>query len=195
MAASQESNRKMRLGKCPFQFVAPENNANVCKDFLGYRELDGIVRSKPEGWIFCGRYEKDGHADKIYNFDIRDNDVWILSYPKSGRTAVHVQILVEIHTVVPRAQGLRWEACATSKSSFLEHREVIWRLNNFSGTTWTQHMLWLLLNPDDRNTRVRVDLRSPFIEWVLFDLFAPPWTKLRTFTFTPGSTASLQPRR
>ena len=101
MAACQESNRKMRLGKCPFRFVAPENNANIRKDFLGYRELDGIVRSEPEGWIFCGRYEKDGHADKIYNFDIRENDVWILSYPKSGRTAVHVLILVEI---VPRGQ-------------------------------------------------------------------------------------------
>ena len=85
MASSQDSIRKLRLGKCPFQFVAPGNNADICRDFLGYRELDGIVRSEPEGWIFCGRYVKDGHADRIYNFDIRDNDVWILSYPKSGR--------------------------------------------------------------------------------------------------------------
>ena len=44
------------------------------------------MRSEPEGWVFCGRYEKDGHADSRYNFDIRDDDVWILSYPKSGRT-------------------------------------------------------------------------------------------------------------
>ena len=93
MAASPESDRKMRLGKCHFNFVAPENNANICRDFLGYRErreLDGIVRSEPEGWIFCGRYQKDGHADSIYNFDIRDDDVWILSYPKSGMINVHV---------------------------------------------------------------------------------------------------------
>ena len=82
--APQKSSRKVRFGKCPFQFAVPQNNAAICADFLGYQELDGIVRSEPEGWIFCGRYEKDGHADNIYNFEIRDDDVWILSYPKSG---------------------------------------------------------------------------------------------------------------
>ena len=45
------------------------------------------MRSEPEGWYFVGAMKKmDMRTTSRYNFDIIDDDVWILSYPKSGRT-------------------------------------------------------------------------------------------------------------
>jgi hypothetical protein len=56
----------------------------IRKKFVGYNE-DGLVRVEPgPGWILGGRYEEDGHAKAIYNFELRNDDVWIASYPKTG---------------------------------------------------------------------------------------------------------------
>ena len=41
--------------------------------------------SDPEGWFLGGRYEADGHAEAIRDLEIREDDAWIVSYPKSGK--------------------------------------------------------------------------------------------------------------
>merc|ERR1719430_1813010 len=55
-------------------------------------------------------------ADKIYNFTLREDDIWIVTYPKTG-------------------------------------------------TTWTQEMVWMLVNGMDTDKgNVPLTLRSPFLE-------------------------------
>ncbi|TRY71899.1 hypothetical protein TCAL_16218 [Tigriopus californicus] len=68
--------------KFPFDFIPLRENAQIQKDFLGYTR--GLVQCQPEGWIFGGFFTE--HAERIYNMEVRDNDVWIVSYPKSGTT-------------------------------------------------------------------------------------------------------------
>ncbi len=67
--------------KCPFSFSPLPNNDSIKRDFLGYTH--GLSKSQPGDWVLGGRYGED-HADAIYGMDIRDTDVWVVSYPKSG---------------------------------------------------------------------------------------------------------------
>ncbi|XP_066994996.2 luciferin sulfotransferase [Anabrus simplex] len=77
----------------------------------------GSVRVSPSDCILPVRYKQ--FADRIKNFEVREDDVWIITYPKCG-------------------------------------------------TTWTQEMVWLLMNNMDFKTAIqeRLSLRSPFIEYV-----------------------------
>lgn len=89
MSSSRQSNEEddeikmYRFGPCPFTFKPLENDDDIRRDFLGYVD-GGLVRSRPEGWVLGGNYA-DLHADEIYNFELRNDDVWVVSYPKSGK--------------------------------------------------------------------------------------------------------------
>lgn len=48
----------------------------------------GLVRGKPGGFVFS--YEYGRNAQKIYEFKPRKDDVWLMSFPRSGkRLAIH----------------------------------------------------------------------------------------------------------
>jgi hypothetical protein len=43
---------------------------------------DGIIKVWPPGCAFFAEYRH--HADKIRKFTVKEDDVWIITYPKSG---------------------------------------------------------------------------------------------------------------
>ena len=75
------NSKELRVRKCPYKFEPLEDNARIKERFLGYED-HGLVRSVPEGWTLGGPYEK--YAEDIYNFELRDDDAWVVTYPKSG---------------------------------------------------------------------------------------------------------------
>lgn len=42
----------------------------------------GLVRGEPGGFVFHPNYAK--HAEKIYKMNVRSDDVWIRTFPRSG---------------------------------------------------------------------------------------------------------------
>jgi len=51
-------------------------------DFAGYPEGEGLVRAEPGGITLTPDYARD--ARQLYNFEPRLDDVWILTFQKSG---------------------------------------------------------------------------------------------------------------
>ncbi|KAI4457264.1 sulfotransferase sult [Holotrichia oblita] len=62
--------------------VDPEINAELLKDFTGERSY--FVQVGPKNYFFPSNYERE--ADKFYNFEVRSDDIWIVTFPRSGTT-------------------------------------------------------------------------------------------------------------
>ncbi|KAK9503872.1 hypothetical protein O3M35_010338 [Rhynocoris fuscipes] len=52
------------------------------KSFLGQKE--GFVEVGPKKWMLP--FEYSNHAENYYNFEIRNDDIWIMTFPRSGTT-------------------------------------------------------------------------------------------------------------
>ena len=56
-------------------------NDKVKKDFLAH--IDGLVKVTPSNHCVTPQFEQI--LEKIRNFKLRPDDVWIVSYPKCGK--------------------------------------------------------------------------------------------------------------
>ncbi|XP_068081703.1 luciferin sulfotransferase isoform X2 [Anabrus simplex] len=83
------------------------------------RYIHGTHRFGPKGCVLASPYVS--HVEEVKNFTVREDDVWLLTFPKSG-------------------------------------------------TTWTQELVWLLVNDLDWATALQESLgkRSPYIEMSCF---------------------------
>jgi hypothetical protein len=53
---------------------------------------EGLVRGEPGGFVLTPHYGEN--AEELYNFHIRPDDIWVLSFPKSGESITQ---LLDIH--------------------------------------------------------------------------------------------------
>ena len=47
---------------------------------------DGLYKSQPGGFVLQPGYTKN--ADKLYNYQPRPDDVWVVTFPKSGTVRI-----------------------------------------------------------------------------------------------------------
>uniref|UniRef100_A0A4P6D7N0 Putative sulfotransferase 1c4-like protein n=1 Tax=Rhodnius prolixus TaxID=13249 RepID=A0A4P6D7N0_RHOPR len=68
----------------PFEInpVVGEKSKELIKYFKGKKS--GFVQVGPEKRLFPVKYAE--HAENYYNFDLNEDDVWIMTFPKSGTT-------------------------------------------------------------------------------------------------------------
>ena len=99
-------------------------------------------KSKP--CVVIQKYFQE-YAERIKNFEVREDDVWVVTFPKCGKYDL---------------THLNCTNCII-EDMFSE------------GTTWTQEITWLINNDLDFETAKKVDLntRSHFLEFVLILLY------------------------
>jgi len=126
---------KVKTLTCP-------NLVEISSTQLNKSPLGPDWKSKP-----CVLLEKyfEEYAERIKNFEVREDDVWVVTFPKCGK--YHVTYLNCINFII--------------EDMFSE------------GTTWTQEITWLINNDLDFETAKKVDLntRSHFLEFVLILLY------------------------
>ena len=70
-----------------FEIPEAEESVRLRRVFPGF--TDGFVRSQPLNLFMPLTFKRD--CLSFYNFEIRSDDTWIISFPKSG-TNLHVTL-------------------------------------------------------------------------------------------------------
>ncbi|XP_026687027.1 sulfotransferase 4A1 isoform X2 [Diaphorina citri] len=148
------------ITKFPYKVspLDPKQNAQLRQHFKG--ESSHFVQVGPERYLFPSKYESD--AEKIYNFPVRPDDVWVVTFPRSGTT--WTQELVWLI-----ANGLNYEEARTTplteRFPFLEFNVFVdnVRLTEFraenSGNLEHQEIIDFIATPQYEKLRGRTGRR------------------------------------
>lgn len=104
------------------------------ENFTNYK--DGLVKGDPGGFVLTPEYARN--AEELRKFQPRKDDVWILSFPKCGKTSL----------LINPGDGFK---------------STVFYVN--TGTTWTQEMVWMIMNDCNQEAAKKpLIFRSPFLE-------------------------------
>lgn len=119
----------------PIPETLPEDG-QFRQDFPSY--TDGLVEASPGGYITTTQVFAE-NAENIYNLKPRPDDVFVLTFPKSGNLKfICIYAYFQIICFSPF---------------------------KYLGTTWTQDLVWLLMNNCDfERSKIPLVIRSPFLE-------------------------------
>jgi hypothetical protein len=63
--------------------VIPETQQSPYKELFPAFDGKGLVRAEPGGFVYHQNFAENCH--KIYNVKVRSDDVWIHTFPRSGK--------------------------------------------------------------------------------------------------------------
>ena len=83
-ASSLESSESEEVPewKVTFHSIGKSRNGNFEQHFSHYGEHE-ISKSKPSGFVLTEEYTL--HAEKMFRFQPKGDDVWVLTFPKCGK--------------------------------------------------------------------------------------------------------------
>lgn len=136
MPSNESSGRHpLNVKFVPIPETLPEDG-QFRQDFPSY--TDGLVEASPGGYITTTQVFAE-NAENIFNLKPRPDDVFVLTFPKSGKQK--------------------------KKNAKLIWNDEIIKFESKLGTTWTQDLVWLLMNNCDfERSKIPLVIRSPFLE-------------------------------
>jgi len=121
-----------------FSPVANSRTADYLADFPNYDE--GLVRGDPGGFVLTRKYADT--VDDYLNFPVQDEDVWVVTFPKSGTTWVQEMVWMITHNCDAEAAKQK----LSERSPFIEYPTLIQQETVDPGE-WTTEQLQALPSP------------------------------------------------
>lgn len=115
--------------------IAPESLEDSFKKY--FPNYAGLSRGEPGGFVLSDYFMQ--HAERLFRFKPRPDDVWVVTFPKCGESPHSIKLIFKRANV----------------------------LSSCSGTTWTQELVWMVVNNCDEATAASIPLalRAPFLEY------------------------------